>query len=94
MTPSAGWEGAVALVENMLEAAGRLLDGDPTAIVPDLTDLDLTSVPDPSTRARLELLLADMDEAMTALDHQMAEVSDALAQADRLRLAGREYLRF
>ena len=94
MTTVSDWDVAVELLEEMLEAAARILDGDAETHVPEPPPLDLAAAPDPAARTRVESLLTAMEQAMQALAQQRAHIDEELAQSSRLRTAGREYLRF
>jgi hypothetical protein len=90
------WIAAADALERLLERAGRLVDGD----APDAGELqaepplyDLAAQPDAPTLARIGDMLAQTEEALTALDWARAEVTRRLDQLDRHRPAAAAYVR-
>jgi hypothetical protein len=88
------WTRAADALEATLEAAARMVDGEADASLPEVPHLDLSLAPERGERDRVTRLLADAEEAAATVAHRQAEITQELNQSNKLRVAGRAYLRY
>jgi hypothetical protein len=90
------WDDAAASLESLLEHAARLTDGDvdvPPPVALDLTALDLSAPPDGATLDHVRALLAQVPDAVQALENAKTVVSAELDDLSRHRTAATAYAR-
>ena len=87
------WGEAAELLKHYLEEASRIIDAESDRELPEVPPLELDGWPSPGTEARIRALLADAEEAMTAMAIRKAEIAQEVAHMKRLKVAGAGYLR-
>ncbi len=90
------WQIAANELERLLEFAGSLVDGEPTAVhepVPSLPVFDLSEPPNAATRSRIIELLEQTEQALAALDCSRQAVRRELDHLSRHRPAAAAYVR-
>jgi hypothetical protein len=87
------WTEAAELLQQYLEEAARIVDGESLNELPEPPTLDVDGLPDPATETRIRSMLADAEEAMAALAIRKAEIAEEIAHMRRLKTAGTGYLR-
>lgn len=90
------WDDAAASLEHLLEHAGRLVDSDTDRPPPPAIDLDsfsLSDRPDAATIDHVRALLAQVPEAVQALETAKAAVAADLDELAKHRTAATAYVR-
>lgn len=90
------WVDAAASLEDLLEHAARLVDGDPDVPTPpaiDLASFSLSDRPDAATIDHIRALLAQVPEAVQALETAKSAIAANLDELAKHRTAATAYVR-